>query len=357
MKILKKIKRQIRNLYKTAKSISNGKWDLFVVAVDLLYSKLRFHITTDEYLKYQFYNLKNRYRKNFLMKSYKKKVTNIVTRDYTSSKFIFYKRIQDLYKRKIILVPHCGEKNFVEFVKKSKHIIVKPDRGSLGRGIFEYTYTDDDDAKKQFSEFSADVPMVCEEFICQHERLKELNPFSVNTIRIVSILNDGEVEIVATILRTGSTSSGVVDNLLGGGIGAQVDVSTGIVSTFGLDYNFNTYAAHPITGVQIIGLKIPHWEEAIELVKAAHKRVPKCLLYGWDVAITPDGVDIVEANNAPGSRIMQVMDRTPRGHKIIKMLKKNMFSQPLKRKAPFVPDYTEAFESEPEMYAGFVSTK
>lgn len=359
---MKRIKKRISSVLKLIKTtckamkrISNNNWDFWVVSMDFLYSKLRFHVTLDEYLKYDFHNLKDRYRKYFFLNHHRKKYRNVVTRDYARSKFNVYMRTRNLYRREIILLPHCGENNFVEFVKKHNHVILKPDSGSLGVGIFDYNYTDEASAKELFSTFSIDSPMLCEEFIRQHEKLNELSPASVNSIRVITILKNNVVEIIAATLKTESGSGKIVDNLHRGGIGAQVDIPTGIVSTFGIDYSFNTYTHHPTTGVQIIGFKIPYWEEVLKVVIEAHLLNPKCLIYGWDLAITPDGVDIVEANNCPGNRIMQI-DKLPKGYKLIPMLKKNVFNEPKKRKSPYVPNYIESMKSEPEMYADFLAS-
>ncbi len=352
MEKLKKIRDQIRNLYKTAKSVSHSKWDLLVVALDFLYCKLRFHITTYEYKKFKFYNLKNRYRKHFLLRDYRTKIINIVTRKYTRSKFIFYKRIPDVYKRDIILAPHCGEKNFVEFVKKNEHIIVKPDTGSVGEGVFEYRYSDEASAKKLFSGFSLESPVICETFIKQHRSFEELCPYSLNTVRIVTILYYGEVEVVAATLKMGTGQKGEVTDTM---YTAQIDIETRIVSTFGFDKH-NSYACHPATGTQIIGLKIPYWNDAIELVKESHKRVPKCLIYGWDIAIKQDGIDVVEAGNTPNSYIMQ-LDGIPKGRKIIELLKEDVFNQPRDKRIPILLDYVSALKSEPDIYADFLATQ
>ena len=63
-------------------------------------------------------------------------------------------------------------------------------------------------------------------------------------------------------------------------------------------------------------------DKAVTLVKEAHKRLPQCMLYGWDIAITETGVDIVEANSKPGTRIMQVMDAVPKGKHVLPLIKK-----------------------------------
>ena len=341
MKIIKRVKNKLKNFYHTVKFVADGKKDFLLIAMDYVYCKMRFRVTSDEYLKYGFYNFSNRYRKQFLLTKHKKQLRNINTRGFTSSKYIVYKRISDLYEREMLLVPQCGEDAFVEFIKRVKKVVLKPDYGSAGHGVKIYEYTNEEYARKKFATFSESKAYVCEEFISQHPAMQELGPFSVNTIRIVSILKDGEAQIISATLRMSANPKAVVDNMLNGGIGAQVDIATGIVSTRAIDYAFNEYTHHPSSGVQIIGFNIPNWDMAIERVKTAHKRLPQCMLLGWDVAITPNGVDIVEANNSPGSRIMQAMDRIPKGQKIIPLMKKNVLKQDRSDKYKFVPDYSQ----------------
>ena len=275
---------------------------------------------------------------------HRKKYHYFQTRHFTRSKYVFYKRIADLYAREIILAPQCGEDAFIDFFKKHQRIIIKPDTGSLGKGIDIIEYTDEPAAKAAFSQFNEKSPFVCEELIRQHDVLHQLNPSSVNTIRLLTVLVDDHVEVIAATLKTGTQADSVVDNLKSGGLGAAVDVATGIVTTFGKDYQFHSYSHHPLSGIQIIGLQVPHWEKAVQLVKDAHMRLPQCLVYGWDIAITAEGADIIEANNAPGPLLNQTMDCIPKGYLIEPLMKKDVLKQGKlkkkdKRSAPVI-DYS-----------------
>lgn len=346
MKKNKSKKNKDSSFYKNLKAVSNGKWDYLLKVVDFAYSKLRFHITDYEYLKYNFYNYKDRYRKNFLLLHHKKNYRYISARSFTVSKYIFYKRIPDLYQRGITLFPYCGIDEFLSFARKYRNILAKPDRGTLGGGIELFVYTNDDSAREFYGKLSKDTPMILEEYISQHEKLNELNPFCVNTVRIVSILYDGEVEIVSASLKTGGLNINYVDNIRRGGLSAQVDIETGIVTTPGKDSHNKTYFYHPVTGAQIVGFSIPNWDAAIELVKKAHARLPQCHIYGWDIAITPAGADIVEANNAPDTKLMQVMDLIPKGEKIIKLTKTVKLDQDYSKTYKFIPDYESYFTAK-----------
>ena len=320
----KAFKAKINRFKKAIGEAADSKWDAFAIAVDLLYCRMRFQVEREEYFKYKFYNFKNRYRKDFILNCHRvKKYRNITTPGFTGSKYFFYKRIPDLFQREMTVAPFCGEEAFVEFLKKHKTIIVKPDTGSAGHGVEKVEYTNDEMAKQIFAAFTPKVPMICEEYIRQHSVLNELNSSSVNCIRIASLLRDGEVEILSATLKMGLYSDSITDNMSRGGLGAQVDVETGIVCSFGRDFKMDPYSHHPVTGTQIIGLQIPNWDLAIDTVKKAHLRLPQCLIYGWDIAITETGVDIVEANNRPGSRIMQIIDGIPRGKTVIPLIQKD----------------------------------
>lgn len=309
-----------RDAYSVAKKVDSGKWSRFLICLDYIYCQVRYHITSSEYLDLQFYNYKHRYRKNFLLTyHHNEKFCKINTRGFTRSKYKFYQRIPDCFSRELILAPACGEDAFLEFCRKHKAIVTKPDGGSCGADVSIFTYKNDEQAREYFSKISDDF--VCEEFICQHEKMTEMSPFSVNTIRILTLLEEGEVEIISACLKTGNRIGCIADNLRKGGVGAQIDVKTGIVSTCGFDYDGNYYVNHPLSGVQFWGFNIPNWDEAIALVKRAHKRLPQCQLLGWDIAITQNGADIVEANNRPGMRLTQMADRIPKGEKVLRAIR------------------------------------
>ena len=174
--------------------------------------------------------------------------------------------------------------------------------------------------------------------------MSKLCPHSVNSLRITSVLKDGNVEIISATIKASAKADCVVDNMLSGGVGAQVDVESGIVTTFGIDYAFRKYTHHPITGVQIIGFQVPNWDKTIELVKQAHKRLPQCMIFGWDIAVTPDGADIIEANNRPGTRIMQAMDKVPKGQTVIPLIKKDILKQGKSKHRERKVDYSAYFD-------------
>ncbi len=320
MSFLKKIKNRVAAIIKAAKSVDKSKGSRFKIICDIIYCKLRFHASVNEYLGYGFYNYKNHYRKNFLLRYHQvKSYAKVNNLEITRSKFGLYERISDLYKRKIISAPSCGEEVFLNFVKTNGCAVIKPNRGSCGVGITCLKYENDQQVLQFFRDIKYDC--VCEEFIRQHKALSELNPYSVNTLRVVTLKSDdNEVEVISATLRTGMTPDSFIDNLFGGGLVAAVDINNGIIITHGVDGYNKKYVNHPITNTQLMGLKIPNWDDVIELVKKGHLRLNENKIIGWDIAITENGIDIVEANSAPCPRVMQIADLKPKGEKILKVL-------------------------------------
>ena len=294
----------------------------YCIFSDMVVCKLTLHSTVDEYFLYNFHNVKNSYRKKFLLVYHQKKLyKKINVSGFTKSKLKTYNELNEYFDREIIKLPECGMETFVQFAKKHKKVILKPEKGSLGRDISIFEYTNDNDAITKFICIN-NHNYICEEYIYQHSLLSKLNPCSLNTVRITSLYDKDNVHIIAAALRMGADNS-CVDNLKAGGIGANVDENTGLITSIGKDYQGNYYYTHPNTGSDILGIQLPNWEKVLNVVIEAHKIYKACPILGWDIAITENSAIIVEVNNAPGPMIHQYIDGKPKGEKILNYIKKH----------------------------------
>ena len=294
----------------------------YLLLLDIICSEYFIHSNLQEYLFYDFYKLSYKERKKFLLiyhqQNYFRKVNSA---GFVKNKMEMYEKTKQFYGRETIQIPECGMAEFVEFVKKHKKVILKPLKGSYGKGIFVHEYTSDNDAISTFICLN-NKSYACEEFIIQHQDMQKMNNSCVNTLRILTYYENGKANVVAAALRMGNGNS-VVDNLRSGGIGANIDENTGIVDTVGMDYNGNVFEVHPTSGVSINGFKIPNWNKAIELVNNAAEVCKNCPILAWDIAITEDSAVLIEYNNRPGPMIHQFIDKRPKGEKILEFIKKN----------------------------------
>ncbi|MFC7050431.1 sugar-transfer associated ATP-grasp domain-containing protein [Emcibacter nanhaiensis] len=139
-----------------------------------------------------------------------------------------------------------------------------------------------------------------EDYLVQHPELSRLNASSVNTLRMHVFQDEkGEIHILGTRLRVGAAGS-LVDNNELGGISCNVNIETGIVE---LAYHYspimNTLSHHPDSKEQVVGYKVPFWEEAKELGANALSHMPKTRFLGLDIAITEEGPVMIEMNIEP----------------------------------------------------------
>lgn len=311
MKLLRKLRATLGSAKKIANTLNVSVWKKIYIICDILFCKAYLHCTPEEYQMYELFKYKNSYRKNFIFMY--NKITDyrkINPRRFTMHKKFFYKLIKRGIHREYLYLPEADKEQFIAFVKKHKKIITKPDVGSRGKNIQLFEYNNEQQAIDFFNSIKEET--ICEEYICQHEKLSSLNPNSVNSIRIVSLLSDNDITFISASLKSGGHKTSFVDNMHSDGVGANVDIGTGVVTGVGYDYNNNTYIYHPVTGTQIVGFSIPFWTETLELIKRTHADVPECPLIGWDVAITDKGPEIIEINGAPGPKLMQLMDQKPK---------------------------------------------
>ena len=193
-----------------------------------------------------------------------------------------------------------AEYNFIDKEKainillKYESFIVKPSMVSYGGKnvcFFEnYKYYD----IKQYLENLQDENLIFQETIKQHKNMAVLHPDSVNTIRIMTLIINGQVQILSSSLRLGVGKS-KVDNASAGGIYCGIN-EEGDLTNFAYDSNGNRYEKHP-DGVAFNKCNLPFMDKVKALVKTAAQRFPHFRCIGWDIAIDENGEPlIIEAN-------------------------------------------------------------
>ena len=195
------------------------------------------------------------------------------------------------------------------FLDGKKTVFVKPLEGSSGQGIEKYTAPDWTDMDDFAGKVRAVGKCVIEEGIVQHPRMAELNPGSVNTVRISTLIGDKKEGIVYAFLRIGNGK--IMDNVDCGGMAARVDLISGKLLTVAADKAGNTFTKHPITGMEIIGFQLPCFEEAKAMCLEAMRMVPSMRYVAWDVALTEQGPTLIEGNSFPSHAVPQFAAHYP----------------------------------------------
>ena len=198
------------------------------------------------------------------------------------------------------------EAEVVEKIRSSGHqrFFAKRVDGALGEGAFSFRLQGDqfiiDGAPEPISaaELAARLDRyIVEPYIDQHPQLSQLYPHGVSSLRIVTVCEGSRIQIILSTLLVGAGGLRM-SNFHQGGLRVPVDAATGELSEKGLRIKVQRgwYTAHPDTGVLFKGFIIPYWGAVVDLVHRAHRCFPTIHSVGWDVAITPSGPIIIEAN-------------------------------------------------------------
>lgn len=190
-------------------------------------------------------------------------------------------------------------------------IFIKQSEDSAGgHGVF---YFDCKEGKEKLVEIlcSVNVNVVVQEGIIQHGSMSKLNATSVNTIRVLTHINNlGGVKVRSVIVRMGRNHSHV-DNASSGGITVGVDWD-GRLKAVGYDVKGISYAEHPDTHTKFSDIIIPNYASLLNAISDMHWELPMFRLLSWDVAIAEDGMPIIiEVNMYSGQLDFHQLNNGP----------------------------------------------
>jgi len=272
--------------------------------LDILYSVIIYKISILEYFQFNFFSANKEERKTYVgtpcLEEYLLKMDPKSERYRLDNKLKLLETYAPFIKRRYATLAdlHANNDNVAKILNnKSGKIVLKWIFGECGMRI-EIIPVRGLDAQAIIKRLAETGNDFIEECVVQHSDLMKLSPSGVNTLRIITQLNNNDdVEILGAILRISINSA--VDNWHAGNIAAPVNISTGIIEcpAFYMDITKPEEYHHPVTGVKIIGFKIPFWQESLQMAKDAALHNKKNRSIGWDIAVTNDGPVLIEGNS------------------------------------------------------------
>lgn len=272
--------------------------------VDYLFTLLIYGTSISDYFAYGFYKLrptgKNEYityrRFQWILRTANKQEDIHLCRN----KLDFNKHFSTFLGREWIDTNSATREELLQFIQKHPIFFTKDVLGFRGDGVRRI-----DSTSININEFlndllnQKDAHYILDEPLTEIQVLKELHPWSINTIRVVTFYDskNDKVHYMNARIRIGNKQNNV-DNFHYDGIGANIDIATGVITSLGYDTHNRTYVSHPITGKQIIGLQIPKWQECIQYIEKAVRHIPTIRYIGWDLVIQENGtLCLIEAND------------------------------------------------------------
>jgi hypothetical protein len=197
---------------------------------------------------------------------------------------------------------------------EARAIVVKPAGGRHGVGVRSFDVVRDrrgvrlraGDTETTVEDVFAGLPPggsgrasghVIQERLDQHDRVAALAPFTLNTVRLCTLLrSDGRVALSRPVIRLGRNGA-PADNWDRGGVAVTISddgvLGEGIVKS---GDGTSRLRQHPDTGRSFVGERLPHWSELLEVATYAATLLPHVRTIGWDLVITPTGAVVLEGN-------------------------------------------------------------
>ena len=149
-----------------------------------------------------------------------------------------------------------------------------------------------------------------QERLRQHTDVANLCGPTIATLRFVVLLGDDGPTVFRAVWRI-PTAPNMTDNFgdrgRTGNLAAGLDEATGKILRVirRVDAEQTLHTEHPDTGARLIGMRLPLYHEARELVLTASALFPMFRFQHWDVALTQSGPVLVECNSPGGIELPQ----------------------------------------------------
>lgn len=280
---------------------------------DMLGCALKYGAGYNDYIIFEYYNMNAAERKTYLTRIKNKKLVMMLNDTNFShildQKNLFDEKFAEFLGREVYDIAKIDFEKFEKFVEGKEYIIVKPYIGESGKGIEKLKISDFANTEELWKYLNKPEKNfgVVEQLIEQHPQAAALYPHSLNCLRIVTLVNNGEAHILYAVFKTGNNGH-FVDNLESGGIACHFDLDKGEIIGQGHTSALVNFDVHPATGIPLVGYKLPFMDEVKDLVKRAAMVMPECRYIGWDVCLTPNGPAIIEGNDYPAYDFPQLPD-------------------------------------------------
>lgn len=283
--------------------------------VDMLWCALRYGAHPKDYFMFELYKKNGWERNSYLTIIRYFRLVDMLNkallmRPKLANKALQHKIYHDFIRRDwMLLSKGTSPKSVHEFIEKHvEGVIVKPLNGEQGHGIGKVHKEEKEKIDTLIKDARAS-DFIIEELLVNTSELAVLNPSSLNTIRVYTLIDrTGNAHILEMMLRVGNSDAGV-DNWGSGGVGYHIDKDSGIIDQYGLDKKSGKYLRHPSSGIMMLGFRIPRFQELLEFVNKLAKVEPRARFVGWDIAVLPDRLELVEMNCPGGHDFLQAFGK------------------------------------------------
>ena len=191
---------------------------------------------------------------------------------------------------------HLSKDEAEKLIVENLPVIIKPAFLS-GEGRDLRMISNEKEFKQYFPLY--DKNYLVQRLIVQCDEFNRTNPHSVNVMRIVTGIVNGEAKHMASMLLCNTTDAIACNNNNGKGVVCLgIDEEGRLVNT-GYYENAKRVQTLP-NGFTFGGMEIPSYKEALKLALEAHESMPMLGFIGWDITIDNNNKPVIVEWNLKG---------------------------------------------------------
>ena len=268
-----------------------------------------------DYITYHFYELDDKMRDTYMTRMRSKKLITFLNNPEKAKIFDNKNKFDEVFKefidRDFLDALNCDLDEATRFYNENEVGFGKMLDLSCGKGAEIIRMSDFENAKAFYDYIKEKGFGVVEEYLINHDKIREVYEPALNTMRMITIIGDDNEPHLFFAAQKFGVNGRFIDVH---GIHAPIDLETGIVHFPFHSGNTDTdliYTKHPDTGYDLTNYKVPMFHEAKEMILKAAMKVPEMRYVGWDVAVTNKGPKIVEGNDYTAYDYMQLPYQNP----------------------------------------------
>jgi hypothetical protein len=142
----------------------------------------------------------------------------------------------------------------------------------------------------------------------QHPDLTKVAGPAIGSIRVVTVYDGKTPSVLYTLWKVPSPKAMSDNYWQPGSMLAEIDKASGqlVQCRRGEGPTQEGIEAHPASGAIFADVQIPFWDKICDMTLRGHEVLPQFGVFGWDIAVTPEGPLIIECNANPHHMLYQL---------------------------------------------------
>lgn len=298
-KIISNIKDEISLIKKNIKLIrKKSKKSSVFLFFDMIISYIKYGVNYEEYRLFGFYDMKCELKSTYMSKKkhnrLEKHLYDKKHFDLLSNREKFYTRFKEYLNHEFYNIKEVSFKKFEEFVLKKKEVIVRSNKLGEEKNTSILNVKDFRSPAFLLDKARKSGLIIAEAKIKQNKVFSSINPNSMNTVNIVSLVSEGHVNIISSYVKFGVNDKYKYDVDSVKHMTGLIDEKSGQVKgKFLLDDEF--VSEHPVSHVKLSGLEIPFYREMKETVKVIASELDESKEIEWVFVVSDKRIYLTDA--------------------------------------------------------------